>query len=316
MSLRLIAQPDMTSERWAGLTHQVPQLPLTQSWAYGEGMASARGWLPGYYTLETPDQGTIGGCIIQRQHAGLSEAIRIERGPFFTQAVDHDLFAQTMVALETETKPRWLDRRRFYPSVAADTAAAKAIPQSGFRPIDPGYHTIWLDLTVSGDERRQRLRQNWRHALSKAERSDVTIIMDDQPDCLPWLISHHVNDMRRRRYIGPTASLLTSLGARTAPQGDFLLVRALYLGKPVAGALFIRHGLAATYLVGWSGKVGRKYNAQHLILWQALDRLHAHHVQHLDLGGLNPKDAPGVTYFKRGLLTAHDEESLGAPVCR
>ena len=314
--VRLERLKDATATEWDALTQNVERLPLTQSWAYAEAMASARGWLPNYHRLTDAQEHVIGGCVTQHRHLGFSHGIRIERGPFFTTAVDQASIQASLTAIEANTRPGWLDRRRFYPAIAADTPEANAIQAAGFRPIDPGYHTLWLNLETPLTNRRQQIRQNWRHALNKAEASPIKINVDTTPENLNWLIAHHVNDMRRRRYIGPSSGLLMRLGQRTHERDEYRLIRAIYLGKPIAGGLFIHHGKAATYLVGWSGKLGRKYNAQHAILWQALETLTDMGCTSLDLGGLNPERAPGVTYFKRGLLTAQDEEQIGFATCR
>jgi len=42
MSIVFIEQPDPAREAWGNLTANVTRLPLTQSWAYAEAMASVR----------------------------------------------------------------------------------------------------------------------------------------------------------------------------------------------------------------------------------------------------------------------------------
>lgn len=315
MSIVFIEQTDPAREAWGNLTANVTRLPLTQSWAYAEAMASARGWLPTYYRIE--GSGTVlGGCIVQRRHTGIANGIRIERGPFFTQQINLGQLTHVMEQLAAITKPGLLDRRRYYPDVPVESDGTIAIGKAGFKAVDHGYHTIWLDLTLPLAERRQGLRQNWRVALNKAGKSPIDIRVEHDATNLNWLIAHHVNAMRRQRYIGPTAALLSKLSELTVATNDFLMLRAVYLGKPIAGALFIRHGRSATYLIGWSGKVGRKYNAQHALLWRSIEVLAEQRVEHMDLGGLNPDRAAGVTYFKRGLLTANDREVISADICR
>tara|TARA_B100001123_G_scaffold209517_1_gene237020 strand:- start:268 stop:1215 length:948 start_codon:yes stop_codon:yes gene_type:complete len=315
MSIDLVALTEPDQQAWQALTASIHRLPLTQSWAYAEALASARGWLPTYYRVEQ-DGAAIGGCLVQEKHSGLSKTIHIERGPFFIAQPSPEQFGSVVRELATLTKPRWFDRRRFYPEVAETSPEAALILDNGFRRLETGYQTIWLDLAVPLIQRRQAMRQNWRSALSKAERSKLEIAVDGDASNLNWLAAHHISAMRKQHYIGPSGPLLFKLAELSVPTGDFCLIRAKYLGKPVAGALFIRHGMAATYLIGWSGKVGRKYNAQHAILWQALETLAGQGVTQLDLGGINPERASGVTYFKRGMITGADQEATGAPICR
>jgi lipid II:glycine glycyltransferase (peptidoglycan interpeptide bridge formation enzyme) len=64
--------------------------------------------------------------------------------------------------------------------------------------------------------------------------------------------------------------------------------------------LYLIHGTAATYHVGWSGEEGRRLGAHNLLLWEAMSRLAAHGVRRLDLGGVNTQSSAGVARFKLG----------------
>jgi lipid II:glycine glycyltransferase (peptidoglycan interpeptide bridge formation enzyme) len=65
--------------------------------------------------------------------------------------------------------------------------------------------------------------------------------------------------------------------------------------------LIFRHGRGATYQAGWTTEHGRQTRAHHLLLWRAIETLKADGVAALDLGGINPRMAEGVTQFKEGL---------------
>ncbi len=70
--------------------------------------------------------------------------------------------------------------------------------------------------------------------------------------------------------------------------------------EPVAGITVVRHGTSATYLLGWNGPMGRKANANNLLLWSAVRLLKSEGCRWFDLGGLDPWNMPGITEFKRG----------------
>ena len=69
----------------------------------------------------------------------------------------------------------------------------------------------------------------------------------------------------------------------------------------VAGVLVARHGLAATYLIGWSGPEGREVNAANLLLWNAMLGEKWRGARWFDLGGIDRKHNPGVAAFKAGM---------------
>ena len=68
----------------------------------------------------------------------------------------------------------------------------------------------------------------------------------------------------------------------------------------VAAMMFLIHGQAASYQVGWSSEKGRELNAHNLLLWRAMLELRARGVRRLDLGGVNTVRSAGLARFKIG----------------
>jgi lipid II:glycine glycyltransferase (peptidoglycan interpeptide bridge formation enzyme) len=64
--------------------------------------------------------------------------------------------------------------------------------------------------------------------------------------------------------------------------------------------MFLIHGQAATYQVGWSNQAGRDLNAHNLLLWQAMLELRQRGIKRLDLGGVNTTRSAGLARFKIG----------------
>jgi lipid II:glycine glycyltransferase (peptidoglycan interpeptide bridge formation enzyme) len=64
--------------------------------------------------------------------------------------------------------------------------------------------------------------------------------------------------------------------------------------------MFLIHGEAATYQIGWTTEAGRDSNAHHLILWRGIQALKEAGVRVLDLGGVNTFRSAGVARFKLG----------------
>ena len=71
--------------------------------------------------------------------------------------------------------------------------------------------------------------------------------------------------------------------------------RAEHFGEPEQPRLKRR-----VHRPGWADEAGRKSGAMRLVLWRAVLALKARGVAWLDLGGINPENAPGVTEFKLG----------------
>jgi lipid II:glycine glycyltransferase (peptidoglycan interpeptide bridge formation enzyme) len=76
--------------------------------------------------------------------------------------------------------------------------------------------------------------------------------------------------------------------SRQQPSKNLLTMRADLGRDRVAGMLFLIHGEAATYQVGWTSDAGRDQHAHNLILWQGIQELQARGVRWLDLGVSTP----------------------------
>ena len=66
----------------------------------------------------------------------------------------------------------------------------------------------------------------------------------------------------------------------------------------VAAMMFLLHGQAATYQVGWTSDAGRDLHAHNLILWKGIEELKERGIRQLDLGGVNTARSAGIARFK------------------
>jgi lipid II:glycine glycyltransferase (peptidoglycan interpeptide bridge formation enzyme) len=72
-------------------------------------------------------------------------------------------------------------------------------------------------------------------------------------------------------------------------------------GNNVGSLITAKHGGTATYLVGFTNKMGRKTNANYLLLWKAILNCMELGVKWFDVGGIDENNTPGIAHFKEGL---------------
>jgi lipid II:glycine glycyltransferase (peptidoglycan interpeptide bridge formation enzyme) len=66
----------------------------------------------------------------------------------------------------------------------------------------------------------------------------------------------------------------------------------------VAGMMFLLHGQAATYQIGWANDAGRDAYAHNLLLYKGMEALKERGVRCLDMGGINTGRSAGIARFK------------------
>jgi hypothetical protein len=288
---------------WRRLVDTAASATLPQSWAYAQAMHPAEGQTPHFGVIRDSDGEA--GCVLVLERRALSvlSRISIHRGPLWLRS---DPPVETVAATLAQLRRRWPRRpwRRlsFIPELPAGAESHQLLVDSGFRRVGDGYRSILVDLTMPEPERRQQLRATWRHELQRAERHDLAVEIDRHgKTTLPWLLQRYDLDRKLRGYRGPSNKLALQLTLAARVQGEALVLIASHGEERIAGILVVRHGDTATYLVGWTGAEGRRLGATHLLLWQAMEALASDGVRRLDLGGINPEAAPGLTLFKRGV---------------
>lgn len=288
-------QPQERWERLLGVCHRPS---LLQSWHYAAAIAATGGGQPVFGIIRFQGRPTGVVLVIERR-IGPIVIGDLYRGPAFAHA-EMPLEMQRMAfrRLREHYSP-WQKRLlRFHPELADTPASRRIVRRAGFRRFGGGYETALLDLTRDPAELRRHLSKGWRHAIGRARRAEVEITLGSQRDELDWLAERHWSVLQERRARGPSPAFLAALHNSAAPAGALLIAVARHRGMPVAGALVVRHGHGATYLVGWTDpEHGRTVCAQHLGLWTTIEQLRVQGCRWLDMGGF-PSRSAGLRRFK------------------
>lgn len=283
---------DRTSrEAWHALLVAAGRSSLQQGWAYGEALA--KGGVAVHRAVVRGPAGAPLACaqIAVRRVLGLRRIAFLLRGPVRL------IPDETVEDRAVEMIRRQLGR------VALLWAPERPGPLSrlhGRRPVVTGYSTAWLDLAPGPSHLRRTLRGKWRNRLARVERAGIEIRVADAA-LVRWLLDRSEQHRRTVGYRGPSRAFLGRLAEAAAAKDDLLALVACEAGIAVAGVLFVRHGAAATYEVGYGSPRGRALRAKHLLLWRALAMMHERGVRWVDLGGIDTDRLPGIARFKLGL---------------
>ena len=261
-------------------------LPLQQHPLYGKALGLL-GRLVETVPLSLHGQVIGQAQVVWRDFGPLGVQGLIARGPLFEAGMPdeqahalRDLAPQGLRMIEAE-------------------GPCPALPLAGYRQVMTGAHLAELPLFADAARRHAAAHPKWRASLRHAQAAGLTL--RSQPyrgEADHWLIVAEARTRRAKGYHGLPGSLPQALG-----QADKHALRLFWAerdGAPVAGMLFVRHGAAATYLLGWTGGEGRATCAHHLILDHAAAWLAARGHIRLDLGQVDTHAAPGLARFKIG----------------
>jgi len=275
--------------------HAAAAAPLQQDWAYGSTLVSL-GARVLRARVEADGVQVAQAQFIVRKFAKYISLALCTRGPLWLQDLSGKDKAAAYKAMR-QTLP--LSGLRFM-MVTPNEALNDPLGLPAVRRIMSGYSTVIMDIAKPMDVLRAQLDKRWRHRLGGAEKSELNVQrMGTNPGQYRWLLDAEMQQRADRGLEGlPLIWFERYAESRKQPSRNLLSLRADVGRDRVAGMMFLIHGEAATYQVGWTSDVGRDLHAHNLMLWRAIEELRERGVRSLDLGGVNTQRSAGIARFK------------------
>jgi hypothetical protein len=285
--------------------HRDSAAALQQHWAYGDAMqALGTRCLRAMATLEGEPVGLA--QFLVRRIAGLVPLALCTHGPVWAARLTEADRARGCREIGRSVPLRWPRAVLFTP----DAALAQAAGVARLRRVMTGHSTVRIDLGLPADALRAAMHGKWRNRLAGAERSALKVErVGARPAQYRWLLERELAQRGVRRYIALPDGFVEAWQAACAaarppagvrPYEPLLTLRADLGRDAVAGMMFLVHGTAASYQVGWVGEAGRELGAHNLLLWQGMLELQRRGVRSLDLGGVDTARGAGLARFKIG----------------
>lgn len=276
--------------------HSAAAAALQQDWAYGACMKTLGVHVLRACVTQDGVPVALAQFIVRRWAGELAHMALCSLGPVWLQPLSGRDKARVYRVLR-QTIP--LKNLRLVAITPAEPAGAD-LGLSRWRRVMTGHSTVMLDLTPSMQTLRAQLDKRWRHRLSGAENSELTVHrVGTNAGQYRWLLDAEMQQREQRGLHGlPVQFFDLYVPARKQPSKTVLTLRADVGHDRVAGMLFLIHGEAATYQVGWTSDAGRDLHAHNLILWRGIEALRERGVRRLDLGGVNTIRSAGIARFK------------------
>lgn len=213
----------------------------------------------------------------------------LSRGPFWPEPVTDDIRHAALCKLR-DANVRIIN---------AEDIAPPVLTAAGYRQIMTPASVALMDLRHGPDVRRALMSIKWRNALRKAEAADLRMTTRAYQNTTDrWLLDEDEKQQAARGYRALPGTVTQAYSVMN--KGQAIIVTASRVAVPIAAMIFLRHGSAATYHVGWTSDEGRACNAHNLCLATAMDELENLGTQVLDLGSIDTVVSPGLARFKLG----------------
>jgi lipid II:glycine glycyltransferase (peptidoglycan interpeptide bridge formation enzyme) len=268
---------------------------LQQAWDYGSSLK-----LLGVPVLRARvlDEGQqiAQAQFIVRKWGKLGAVALCTRGPIWSKTLTPENESLVYKALK-KTLP--LKGIRFM-AITPEVAEGQAHGLHPMRRIMSGMSTVMLDISLPMSDIRAQLEGRWRTSLVGAEASEMKVHrVGTNEGQYRWLLDTEKQQRVDKHLEGlPIPFFDMYVQSRKQPAKNILTLRSDLGRDRIAAMMFLIHGEAATYQVGWTSDQGRELNAHHLILWRAIEELRERGIRVLDLGGVNTIRSAGVARFK------------------
>jgi hypothetical protein len=289
---------------WQRILQEIGFSNLLQSWIYGDCKVKGTKWQVRRYQML--HRGRVVGLVqtLQRRYANFVNVTRINRGPIFFRDVNSEICESGLNAIGKQFGD-W--RRRnilsWAPECRIEREGLLKLMHTNFRQFAlRGWSSSVIDLQMDETQLRTRLSSGWRNILNAASRRNLKVYqLNNDCQVFEQLLSRCAEQLQSRGVRFPKElyrDLKNELISNSTPG----LLLAIRQGSELVAATFVViHGDTATYLLGWSGDIGRKISAHYLLLWENLIRLKKQNIHYFDLGGIDEEKTPSIAAFKLGI---------------
>lgn len=295
---------DINHNDWQAVYNSSEQSHLQQSFPYLQ--AQSENSRCGNRLIGIEHKGELVGVLgALEKTAPFSVGItRINRGPIWSPMVsDPQTKLRSLGCILNHYRKRYGRMLFFGPNIEMSHENAVSMLGLGLRrKSSRPWQSIFIDLTQSEAELSASLNGKWRNQLKSAEKKGLICKISDSENSASWMANRHDELMREKNFQGPSTRLISLLRNKNhVESGGYFVLQAVLNEEILAGISVVRHGNSATYLLGWNGDKGRRFNANNFLLWNAIIYLKQHGVLNFDLGGIDEVRNPGIASFKRGM---------------
>ncbi len=279
------------------LAHAAHGSAMQQDWAYGTSLKALG--IEVHRAEVIIDGETVAlAQFICRRYGFLVGFALCTRGPIWLKPLP----ATERSRIYVELKRSLPMKRPRFALFSPDTQDPSDESLSRLTRVMTGYSTVLIDLTQTPESFRSGMEGRWRNRLVASEKAGLNIVRTGaNPAQYRWLLEEERAQRQSKAFHGlPIEFVESYIHSRSQTSKTMLVLRAEHKKDKVAAMLFLLHGTAATYHVGWSNDTGRDTNAHNLLLWQAFHELKERGIRTLDLGGINTRSLAGISRFKLG----------------
>lgn len=305
----------VAAEDWPRISAGFRDLTYEQTLSYAQAAAQRIGAKAQFITLsDQTGQPVAAACLRIKPVPGLGRGIVwIAAGPMVQPEATSEGLEAVFAALRIHAEQSGhILRLRLPASTLRDVSSVdRMAAEAGFAPADRSapYRTVIIDCDQDEDTLMRALHGKWRNPLRNALKSGMELETQPIADCADRFHSLYQQVQAAKGFSPdiPPDFYYTLTGPDFSHEVLFAHQDGVDVGTMTIG----RAGTAGVYLFGATTEPGRRLNAGHYLMWQAILHCKTHGMRWFDLGGIDADSNPSVTRFK--LRTGGTEVTAAGP---
>ncbi|WP_050605764.1 peptidoglycan bridge formation glycyltransferase FemA/FemB family protein [Ruegeria sp. 6PALISEP08] len=310
LSVRRVAAED-----WPSLSSRFEDLTYEQSLTYAQAAARRIGATAEFLSLHDAQGAPVAAaCLRIKRVPVLSRGIAwIAAGPLIHPKGRGTPDAAMVRAILSDLRRHVHDSghvlRLRFPIMATPTD--DAITGAGFVPTEQAssYRTVLIDPDQDDDTLMRTLHGKWRNPLRNALKTGMELETGPIAE-LSGRFHKLFEQVQAAKGFQPDIPP-EFYYPLAGPDFEHDVLIALKDGADIGTMTIGRTGTNAVYLFGATSEAGRKLNAGHYLMWQAILHCREHRIRCFDLGGIDQDANPSVTRFK--LRTGGTDTTAAGP---
>lgn len=287
----------VTEERWNKVFDKYKTTNIPQEWIYGNAKSSTEGWrvVRGIITCKEEDIGTI--QILEKRIAGITCAIRINRGPLFIEKYNNPKYHFEIMEIIRKKYSKVIPIL-WAPFIEFSAQNLKMATDNKWTCRDLfGFPSAEVDLSQSEEQLHKNLKANWRKNLKKAQKS-VTIKYNEYNS--NEIRKLYDGFLKKKNIPGIPDHILSYLFALDNPPLEVLTAHNED-GEMIAFKVLYLHKGTGTSFIAWNTDEGLEKNARTLLIYESMLWLKREGFKYFDLGGVDDINTEAVAKYKRGM---------------
>ncbi len=303
---------EINYEDWVRVWSNCKKSNLLQSWEYGNAKENIENWIPHRFALIDNIGQDIGLVqVLLKKNPFIGNFARVNRGPIITIEVDDkykkELILETIKLLKVESKNRKWRILQIAPELENSIEIINELKNFRLSHLsNEPWASGTFPLNMNDDDLIMQLNGKWRNCLRKGLKSNISLKYSNNcNEDLNLLFESYAMLKQKKQFSGMTESFIKDLSKQDNDNWKFNLFFAfedsLQKKDPIGTLVSIFHGDTSIYLIGTSNSIGRKINANYVLLWEAVLKAKSQGSNWFDIGGLNKETPLGISHFKKGI---------------